>query len=532
MKKVRGCDYLYSRKGVFYFRRGVPADARPVFGQTEIIKSLATRELAVARHLVADELRAFEATLSTYRGAASPMEQASRSQFVPSLPDIEMAVRTWLLERYERLHQQSAKQFDLDIDQEENAIGDKRGVLEVLARGPKNAREAQWIADQLVEQYGWEIEPASLTFRRLKQMILRGQIESDERRRQETTGEPIRTLDQRFGPEQYLLDRDREPQKKGPSLKAMLDRFLAERKPAPATVKAYRLQFSQFLEFLKHDDVSLVTAKDVVRWKDVLQGRLTRNGTPLSPKTINSKYLAVISVVFSWAVQNHEVELNPAQGVRMRSGKQIKLRDRSLSDIEAMKILRATVAGSSARISPEHALARRWVPWICAYTGARVNEITQLRAEDIQLIDSIWAIHITPEAGSVKTGEARTVALHPHIMEQGFLDAIHGREGPLFYDPRRRRGGKDGNPQYKKVGERLAKWVRSVGVNDPLVQPNHGWRHRFKTQSRRCRMDPEVRDYIQGHKPRTEGEDYGEIDVEMTFREISLLARYELGSRP
>ncbi|MBJ7407641.1 MAG: hypothetical protein JHD07_31860 [Bradyrhizobium sp.] len=29
----------------------------------------------------------------------------------------------------------------------------------------------------------------------------------------------------------------------------------------------------------------------------------------------------------------------------------------------------------------EHAKARRWVPWICAYTGARVNEIAG-RIED------------------------------------------------------------------------------------------------------------------------------------------------------
>ncbi|MEC5293197.1 hypothetical protein, partial [Aurantimonas sp. C2-3-R2] len=33
--------------------------------------------------------------------------------------------------------------------------------------------------------------------------------------------------------------------------------------------------------------------------------------------------------------------------------------------------------------------SRRWVPWICAYTGARVNEITQLRRQDIKQIDGI-----------------------------------------------------------------------------------------------------------------------------------------------
>jgi hypothetical protein len=49
---------------------------------------------------------------------------------------------------------------------------------------------------------------------------------------------------------------------------------------------------------------------------------------------------------------------------------------------------------------------------------------------------------------------------------------------PLFYDPARSRGGSDANPHYKKVGERIAEWVRSLGI-DVRVAPNHGWRHRF-----------------------------------------------------
>ena len=39
-------------------------------------------------------------------------------------------------------------------------------------------------------------------------------------------------------------------------------------------------------------------------------------------------------------------------------------------------------------------------------------------------------------------------------------------------------------------------------------------------------MDPEVRDFIQGHLPRTEGERYGDTSPEVTLREISKLPRY------
>jgi hypothetical protein len=68
--------------------------------------------------------------------------------------------------------------------------------------------------------------------------------------------------------------------------------------------------------------------------------------------------------------------------------------------------------------------ARRWVPWICAYTGCRVQEATQLRAEDVVEHDGTMAIRILPSAGTVKSGTGRTVPIHEHIIEQGFLDFV------------------------------------------------------------------------------------------------------------
>jgi len=98
--------------------------------------------------------------------------------------------------------------------------------------------------------------------------------------------------------------------------------------------------------------------------------------------------------------------------------------------------------------------------------------MTQLRVQDVRLEKGIWIIRITPEAGRVKTGRWRDVPLHPDLVAQGFPDFVRARgNGPLFYDPRRGRGGSAAHPIYKKVGERLAAWVRSLGVDDPGVDP-------------------------------------------------------------
>ncbi len=65
-------------------------------------------------------------------------------------------------------------------------------------------------------------------------------------------------------------------------------------------------------------------------------------------------------------------------------------------------------------------------------------------------------------------------------------------------------------------------------IEDPSVAPNHGWRHRFKTIARRVRMNPETRDAIQGHVPRTDGEDYGDNPPDVMLAEIVKLPRYEV----
>ena len=95
-------------------------------------------------------------------------------------------------------------------------------------------------------------------------------------------------------------------------------------------------------------------------------------------------------------------------------------------------------------------------------------------------------ISITPEAGTVKTGRGRMVPLHEHLIAQGFLTFVASRRnGPLFYnaskgEPRASVATNPTKPRYVKARERLATWIRGLGVDDKEVRPNHAWRHSFK----------------------------------------------------
>ena len=244
---------------------------------------------------------------------------------------------------------------------------------------------------------------------------------------------------------------------------------------------------------------------------------------------MNDKYLAAARTVMGYAVANRMIPANPAAGVKMRVPKKMRLRDRGLTDTEATMILGATLAPPSTQMTPEGVLAHRWVLWLCAYSGARVNEITQLRKQDILQDDGVWVMRITPEAGTTKDKAARNVPLHSHLLDQGFLAVIGGlRPGPIFFDPAMKRGGTDENPQASKVGQRLAGWVRKIGVNDSSIAPNHAWRHRFKTVSRDIGMPTEGAERIQGHATRTVGEGYGTWSSKRLAELVEMLPRYDV----
>lgn len=307
---------------------------------------------------------------------------------------------------------------------------------------------------------------------------------------------------------------------------SLFEGYVAERKPADATVKAWKRFIAHLVSFLGHDDAARVTPDDIIGWKNRLLTEPTKSGKPRAAKTVRETYLAAVKTVYAWATENRKVPTSPAAGVTVRGEKPKRIRDPGFTNDEAIAILRATLQQPDERLSSHMTAARRWIPWLCAYSGARVNEITQLRKQDIIRQDGVWAMLITPEAGSVKTGDARQVPLHSHLVDQGFLEFVNASpDGPLFYEPKAHRGGSAGNPQNKKVAERLALWVRGLGVTDPNVAPNHGWRHRFKTVARGAGMDPEAREVIPGHAPATEGQGYGTWPLEKLAAEIERLPR-------
>ncbi len=295
---------------------------------------------------------------------------------------------------------------------------------------------------------------------------------------------------------------------------------------AKKTAEDYRAKLEHFIKWLGHDDAQRVTKGHLWEYCDRL-----RHEEGLSAKTIQGKYLTCIKAIFRKGFERDLLKDNVAASVRYTVPKKVSTRSKGYTDEEARSILAIADAsllppadGSRERRSLRNRITGRWVPWLCCYTGARVAEITQLRKEDITEEQGIWCLKITPEAGSVKTGQYRLVPLHPHLVEIGFLKFVEAQsEGPLFYDARAKRTGKSKTaPQ--EAADSLARWIKGkLGEAMPKVQPNHAWRHRFKTVGREAGLGDRYLDAIQGHSDGSAAAAYGETTVKALYREICKL---------
>jgi integrase len=295
-------------------------------------------------------------------------------------------------------------------------------------------------------------------------------------------------------------------------------------KPERSTVNRWRCVFRKL-----HTDfpsVGALTPDAVNEWA---QGLINEKRIP---RTVRDTWVNAGRTVFGWAKRRRLIKHNPFAEVKIEVPRQVRNRGKVFTNDEITTILSAALAIGTPQSKTE--AVYRWVPWLCAYTGARVGEITQLRGSDVTEQQGIAAIHILPEAGAVKTKQARTVPLHEHLVELGFPAwARANGKGPLFHNEPRSAQKEDDPTNPRRTGavlarESLARWVRELGVTDTEIAPNHAWRHTFIQRARRHRIDADgtIIKSITGHAQSSEGDKYGEAELKDKADALDRFPRY------
>ncbi|MBX9452634.1 MAG: tyrosine-type recombinase/integrase [Mesorhizobium sp.] len=312
-------------------------------------------------------------------------------------------------------------------------------------------------------------------------------------------------------------------------LKRLLTDYIASRKiigKGRGIEKRWTPVFVDLVKFIGHNDARRLTKQNLMDWRDA---RLKT----LSAKTVGHVYLASVRTVLKWAVENDKLETNVAEKVRQDVPKKQRSREKGFTDAEAVVILRAArdhvpaVTDNVATMEhPKTTAAKRWSPILCAFTGARIAEITQLRKQDFRKEGETHVMRIRPDAGTVKAGDYRDVPLHPQLIAMGFMDFVDASpEGPLFYQDRR---GTNPARAARTVAGRISEWLQGLGVIPEGVAPSHGWRHRFKTVGQEQGISDRTLDAIQGHASKTAGDNYGDVTLKARKAAIERFPHYNL----
>ena len=504
--------YKHPRTGVYYFRQRVPTDLRRLLGDKIVSRSLRTKDKEQAKLRNAVEVQKQAMIWERHRKQPEP------------LPHAQIVALSGFLYR--------DLMATLELEPGEASVW--QAALKLLDRvAAASDGLAKWYgpeADRLLLEHGIVTDDGSRT--RLLTELDRALRQAAEQQLQRAEGDYTPDPKANRFPDLSIAPKAAP---EGSTIRGLFKLWerdhLANGKSA-RTVGDFRHKVEALIEYLGHDDAQRVTPENIADWCDHL-----RHDTGLAARTVSQKYLTVIKVIFGVAVEKRKLKENPAKENKVRFVKPPRTRPKGFTDDEARTILTSALADPAhlGRRSEENKRAIRWGPWVCAFTGARITELMQLRTDDL-LFETVEGkrvpyLRITPEAGSVKSDNYRIVPVHPQLGAMGLVEMIQSLpSGPVFYNLKPFRGkAADPVERAQNAGAKVGEWVRDdVKITDKRLQPNHAWRHRFKTVARDFGIAPEYSDAITGHEDGRASSDYGETTLTALWREIQKLPRWDI----
>jgi integrase len=190
------------------------------------------------------------------------------------------------------------------------------------------------------------------------------------------------------------------------------------------------------------------------------------------------------------------IDVTGAQGLRRPKDR------RAYGVSELNQIFASRLYTQGYRPDGQAADASYWVPILGPFLGARIEELCQLRVEDVHRVNGVWCVRICDldEDQKVKTTSSfRRVPLHESVIKSGFLvyvarmaKAGHERVFPTLTND-------NANSIYSNsVGKWFGRYLSTIGLEDHRLD-FHSFRYSFRQQCSLCGIENEVRDALTGH---------------------------------
>ncbi|MDR6539466.1 site-specific integrase [Variovorax soli] len=338
---------------------------------------------------------------------------------------------------------------------------------------------------------------------------------------------------------------------KGTRTSTMLKEFYAAKPWAPATREQNERLCQMFVELMDDPPLGSIDREMIAEYRKRLmtvpsqlravkarnKGKTLRElidfaagtGLPTYDEARAGRYIMKIGEAFVWAAANDYMVRNPAANTVVKTRATVRAQDKRLpfSDAILGQIFglewyqtgkgQRTARGLYHRFQPLY----YWLPLMGLYTGARINELSQLYLKDlVQTEAGTWFIDFNPDGeGKVDVDEQddvprgvtdkrlktlnsiRIIPMHPELVRLGlpaYVQALRKlREARLFPELT--------HDRLKGYGKYAGQWFnerlmgRQLSIRRDSTQTFHSFRHTFLTACDRIDMPDRVRNEIAGH---------------------------------
>ena len=455
------CSYLKPRNGgVYYTRMVVPPRLRPIIGKSDLGRSLRTKVLADAKRLLPAWLAEAQSIIADAEAQIAGQAPSRRSGEVGNARGVTSPV----------------------------AANDGQSITSI-AMGLGTVHDAE--PDP---EFSHGPDPVAVARRELREAmenrLLLEQMRAGDKRAKASSGKFLDTT--------------------------IVDLWAAERKPKPKGIDTHRAVARWFYDRVGRKPVDQITRQDILTFKSKL---LEASQTAANIKMKRSR----LRTLLQWAADNGHAASNVAHGITIKDTQAAKNKRKSF-DLPALNAIFASpIYSNGERPTQGRGEAAYWIPLLALFTGARMEELGQLRPSDVVRLaypdpdgseKHGWFLHLIEAEGEDGTKlknavSERLIPLHPELERLGFVAFAQAMKDQsrdrLFHllTP-----GPYGNLTHK-WGQWFSRYLRSVCLVTDKRMTFHSFRHTFTDYMRRPDIPEGIQRQLVGHSSKDVHDDYG-----------------------
>jgi integrase len=280
-----------------------------------------------------------------------------------------------------------------------------------------------------------------------------------------------------------------------PTLRDILATWKEAKRRSADSIRACERALEGFEQHAGTPPVAKITRAHGVEFRSWLLAQ------PISSKTAHDRFTWVRALLRFASDDMGIIDRQPWQKLVIEHKTEAPRRPWTPAEIQGFFALPVFQSYALPKLVDAGGAAAYWVPLLGLYTGARVGELCQLRAEDVAQDAAGPMLRITDEGEGAKlktAGSRRDVPLHPELIRLGFLDYVESvrKLGHVSLWPRMRfRKG--------KPGAFFSEWFRKARDTVPGGVPDfHALRHTARTALTESGIAESIKDRITGHSVR------------------------------